>query len=189
MNLIEIDKDFNVIINPMLYTIKAFKAIIARDKTKHKTKALAEIAFIYFFANIKSDYMYIIDVDERIKEIRNDVDGLSSDWVPDDVVMEAIRVYKERSTTLLTTLYESSCKAASDVSKFLDKTDELLEERDDNGKPIYDISKITTALQKIPVIMRNLKQAHHELVREQQDAEGRSSGSKEFNMFEDGLEL
>ena len=189
MNLIEITSDYTLSINPMLYTIKAFKDIIDRDKSKNKTKALAEIAFVYFYTDIKSDYMYLIDSDKRIQEIKNDSIGLSKDWTPDAVVMQAVQVYKERSTTLLGTLYESSCQAASDVSRYLNRTDELLNERDANGKPTHDIGKITTSLQRIPVIMKNLKLAHQELVKEQKEVEGRTTGSREFNLFEDGLDI
>ena len=188
MNLFEFDKvSYNITFNPILLSIKAFKDLMDRDKKKDKSLAKAEIAFVYFFSDIKSDYMQITNEQERIEEIKTDSSGLPSDWQPDNKVMEAVRVYKERSSTILSSLYESSCRAASDVSNFLNRTEELLEERDNNGKPIHDISKITTALQRIPVIMKNLKLAHQELVKEQKETEGRSSGQREFNLYEDGL--
>ena len=189
MNLIELASDYNIVINPILYSIKAFKDLIDRDKKKDKSRAIAEISFIYFYCDIRSDYMYITDLDKRVSEIKNDLADLPKDWSPDDKVLNAVEVYKKRSTTILSALYESSCRAASDVSRYLDKTEELLEERDNNGKPIHDISKITTSLQRIPIIMKNLKLAHQELVKEQKEMEGRKTGERDFNLFEDGLEI
>ena len=187
MNLIEFDKEnYSVSYSPQLLTLKPFKKLIDRDKSKNKERAVKEISFIAFFADLRSDYMYIVDDDERTHELIKDLD-LPSTWKVDKEIQDAIDFYLERSTTVNSTIYQGACKAAIDVSKYLRTADILLQERDAHGKVVVDINKITGALEKVPKIMANLNAAHQELVKEQKITEGRSKGSRTFNMYEDGL--
>lgn len=187
MNLIEFDKGtYSVKYSPLLLTLEPFKKIIDRDKTKNKEIAIKEISFIAFFADIRSDYMYIVNDEERARELVNDLE-LPKNWKIDATIKQAIEFYTSRSTTVNSSIYKSACKAAIDISNYLNKTDALLSERDENGKVVTDISKITSALEKVPKIMANLNSAHTELIKEQKITEGRTKGSKTFNIFEDGL--
>ena len=187
MNLIEFDKgNYSVIYSPLLLTLSPFKKIIDRDKTKGKETAIKELSFIAFFADIRSDYMYIVSDEERAAELVKDLE-LPKDWKVDNTIKQAIEFYTSRSTTVNSSIYKSACKAAIDISNYLNKTDVLLDERDENGKVVTDISKITSALEKVPKIMANLNSAHTELIKEQKITEGRTKGSKTFNTLEDGL--
>lgn len=188
MNLIEFDKgNYSVTYSPLLLTLSPFKKIIDRDKTKGKEIAIKELSFIAFFADIRSDYMYIVSDEERAAELVKDLE-LPKDWKVDNIIKQAIEFYTSRSITVNSSIYKSACKAAIDISNYLNKTDVLLDERDENGKVVTDISKITSALEKVPKIMANLNSAHTELIKEQKITEGRTKGSKTFNMFEDGLD-
>ena len=105
----------------------------------------------------------------------------------DKDLQEAIDLYKERTTTVNSALYESACLAAFEISEYLKDTKNLLQERTDKGAAVTNINTITGALSKVPSIMRDLTAAHTELIKEQKLTEGRSKGSKEFAIFEDGL--
>ena len=61
---------YKVVIEPELLTLKPFKQIWTRDKTVNKDKALAEIAFIYFMTDPRSDYQYLVDDKERMEAIK-----------------------------------------------------------------------------------------------------------------------
>lgn len=186
MKLFDFDRNtYDVIINPEVLLLEPFAKVVKKNKSKEMAKK--ELAFIYFYSDYRSDYMYIVNEEERKKELKKDL-KLPDKWDIDPILEEAITFYKERSKTINTILYEDACKAAIDISSYLRKTNELLEERDENGKPIVDITKIVNALGKVPIIMKNLNIAHQELIKEQAITEGRSKGSKQFNMFEDGLE-
>jgi hypothetical protein len=65
----------------------------------------------------------------------------------------------------------------------------LLAERDAQGKVVTDIAKITASAQKVPKLMADLKAAHKEVVKEQEDLDNRKKGSRSMNMFEDGLDI
>jgi len=173
--------------SPQLLTIDIFKKIVNRDKSKDKDLAKKEISFVYFFSDIRSDYMYITNEFERKDEIVKDL-NLPKSWRMDNLITEAVEFYKKRSTTVNSALYESACISAIEISEYLKGTKRLLEERTDKGAAVTNINSITGALAKVPDIMRNLTAAHTELIKEQKITEGRTKGSKTFNMFEDGLD-
>ena len=173
-------------VNDIAWGYQPFKKILTRDKTKDKEYALNDMLFIYNFADIKSDYMTIANEDDRCKEVMKDL-SMKKGWKYDDVIKDAIKFYKERSQTIGEELYESSIIAAGAVSSHLRRSGQLLEERDDKGKPVHTIASITSALKQVPGIIKDLKTAYKEIIKEQKELEGKKKGSKEFGMFEDGL--
>ena len=46
-----------------------------------------ELGFIYFFCDVRSDYQYIVDPEDRMREIKLG-EGLPEDWEPDKLVKE-----------------------------------------------------------------------------------------------------
>lgn len=185
MNLFEV-KDWELTVKEEVYGLLPFKKLIDRDKTKDKQIALKELLFIYFYCDIKSDYNYLMSDKEKEKEIKKDI-GLPSKWKIDKDIENAIELYKEKSQTVIQKLYSQSLKSVSEIGNYLENTKELLEERDDRGKPVLDISKITTAVQRVPKLMSDLKAAYKEVVKEIEDTENKRKGSQSFNIFEDGL--
>lgn len=185
MKLFKVVK-FQLKVDPIAWGYKPFRVLLERDKTKEKEVAFNEMLYIYSFADLRSDFSYITDEIERTTEIVKTLD-LPKNWVPDQDIENAVAFYRERSRTVTGELYEAANKAASDISTYLKNTKELLAERDDKGKPVNTVSNITSALKQIPGIMKDLNTAYKELIKEQKDLEGRSKGSKEFNMYEDGL--
>jgi len=187
MELFQFDKNsYSVTFSPIVLNIEKFKKLITRDKSKDKEVSLKELSFIYFYSDIKSDYMYITNDGERSTEIIKDL-SLPKGWKIDSVMQDAINLYKEKSTTVNSALYSSACSAAFEISEYLKDTRQLLEERTEKGAAVTNINTITGALSKVPSIMRDLNAAHAELVKEQKITEGRTKGSKELNIFEDGM--
>lgn len=185
MNLIEFDKEnYSVKYSPQLLTLKPFKKLIDRDKSKGKEKAVKEISFIAFFTDLRSDYMYIINAKERERELIKDLE-LGAGWKVDTVVQEAIDFYKERSRTINSSMYEGAQIAANAVNDVCKNAKDHITSSED---PLAAAQKVTAILEKIPKAMANLNSAYTELIKEQKILEGRSKGSREFNMFEEGLE-
>lgn len=186
MRLVELNRaDYQVTFSPELLTIKVFNKIITRDKSKDKIKALKEISFIYHYVDIRSDYMNITNLEERLEVIKKDI-GLPDTWKIDKDLELAIEVYKERSKTIISYMYEGAITAASNVTDICKNSKDLIDNSED---PISAAQKIVAIIEKMPKAMANLNAAHIELIREQKITEGRTKGSKEFNLFEDGLEF
>lgn len=166
--------------------ILPFKKLLKRDKTKDKTRAHLEMQFIWHYTDVKSTYQYITDLEVRTEEIKKDI-GLPKTWKIDKDVQAAIDLYEERSSTIIEALYRQTLRSASAIGEYLGRTKELLEERDLKGSSVTDISKITTAVGRMPKLMYDLKAAYKEVVKEQEDNDSKKKGVKTFNTFEDGL--
>ena len=185
MKLFEM-KDFTLNVTVEAWGLLPFKTILKRDKGRNKEVAFKEMLFIYYYTDIRSDYVYIVEDKTREKEIIKDV-GLPEDWKIDSVMIEAIKFYNSMSLSPIAKLYKSSLKAADDISKYLEKSDVLLSERTDKGSVVTPLSTITASLKAVPGIMKDLKAAYKEVLAEQKELEGRTKGSRTMGLFEDGL--
>ena len=178
-------RDYVLTVEDNMWGLIPFKKILKRDKSRDKDRALKEMLFIYYYSDIKSDYL-IIDSKFRIEEIKKDI-GLPEDWKIDSVLQEAIDFYEERSLTVVGKLYKNALAAANDISEYLTKTKELLEERDDKGKPVTTLTTIVGGISKIKTVMQDLKAAEKELIKERIETEGKMKGKQSMGMFELGL--
>ncbi len=183
MKLFEI-KNWELVVSEEAWGLLPFKKILDRDKGKDKETAIKELLFIYFFCDIRSDYLAMKEVD-RIPEIKKDV-GLKDSWKIDSCIQEALDLYSKFQSPL-ETLYKQTLNATAAIGEYLDNSKALLSERDASGRPVNDISKITTAVKSVPKLMADLKAAYKEVVKEKEDLDNKKKGSKSFNTFEEGL--
>ena len=183
MKLFEI-KNWELVASEESWGLLPFKKILTRDKSKEKEIAMKEMMFIYFYCDIRSDYLAMKESD-RIEEIKKDV-GLSKSWKIDSALQEAIDTYSKFQSPL-ETLYKQTLNATAAIGEYLDNAKALLAERDASGRPVNDISKITTAVKSVPKLMSDLKAAYKEVVKEKEDLDNKKKGSRSFNTFEEGL--
>ena len=186
MQLFSFHKDsYEVDFSEQTLMMLPFKAVIAKDKTKTKELALKELTLVFFYADITSPYQAIIDLDDRLDEIKKDI-GLPKTWKIDKVLNEAIEFYRVRSKTIIHSLYDSAMIAASAINDVFKDAKNLINDSEDK---IAATQKVIAALEKVPKIMSNLRDAEKELLRQIEDNEGKKVGSKSKNIFEDGLEF
>jgi hypothetical protein len=181
-------KDGVLSVEDQCWGLSPFKKILKRDKTRNKDMSLKEMLFVYYYADIKSDYLIIPDLKERTKEIINDVE-LPNDWKIDNVMEEAIIFYENRSLTVIGKLYRDALTSVHEMSEYLKKTGELLNERTANGGTVTTLSMIAGTQEKLPKIMQNLKIAEKEVLKEKSELEGKMKGKQTFGMFEEGLNI
>ena len=84
---------YKITISEEALVLAPFKKIWDRDRSASKNRAISELGFIYFMADPRSDYQYIIDEESRKTSIKEG-EGLPSDWEPDNLVLEAMEFYK-----------------------------------------------------------------------------------------------
>lgn len=168
------------------WSLLPFKKLLDRDKSKEKEISLKEMAFIYHYSDIKSDYGIIADLELRKEEIKRDV-GLPEDWDIDSDVEVAIELYRNYSKTIITKLYEDAMVSANAIGSYLRNTDALLKERDANEKPVTTIQTIVGALNNVNKLIKELKILEKEIVKEEKIVEDRMKGSQVMSMFEEGL--
>lgn len=181
MKLFKYD-NFRIVISEEALILKPFKAIWDRDRSSGKNKALQELGFIYFFCDPRSDYMFISDEDIRMEKIIEQ-EGLSSNWKPDKVLDRAMELYKELTTTEASLLLQDTKSALEKLRLELRDID-IREEI--NGKRVYKINEITSAIRQIPQLLKELVEAERFIKRELEDnSKMRGQGAKKI--FEDGL--
>jgi len=145
MKLFEI-KDFQVIFSPEAIVLIPFKILWDRDKTKDKSVAISELAYVYFMSDYKSDYADIINEEARSTEILS-VLVLPKNWKPDEKILQAISFYKERSKGMIMHLYEAATILLDQIVQFARNVN--IDERDDKGKPIYNIKQINDVVKQL----------------------------------------
>lgn len=89
---------YKVVVSEEALSIKAFRELVKRDRSQNKDRAFMELSFIYFFADPRSDFAYLIDDESREEEIKIQ-QGFPADWYPDSKVLNAIKVYQELTVT------------------------------------------------------------------------------------------
>lgn len=171
---------YNLTFEPEILTLKVFKRLFTRDKTKDKSKFLQELGYIYFMLDPRSDYMYITDEDERSKAIIIG-EGLSDTWKVDSILQDAMDYYKSfRPTSAL--LLEDTRVAVDKLREALRSIN--ITETDDKGRPIYTLNTIVATIKQVPSLVKDLDDAERAISKEivQND---KIRGSVEKTMYED----
>ena len=179
-------KNWVLTVDEEVWGLSPFKKLLERDKSKDKEVANAEVLFIWYWTDVKSDYL-LMDETDRLVELKKDIPGLPKNWKKDKVVDEAIELYTKLSSTILQKLYRDAVKSAEEVGNYLRNTKALLHERDKMERPVTKVGDITKGLKDVKIIMKDLKAAEKELIKETESNEGKNKGAKSFALFEDGL--
>ena len=171
---------YKITISEEALALIPFKKIWTRDRSANKNRAISELGFIYFMADPRSDYQYIIDEESRKTSIKEG-EGLPSDWEPDNLVLEAMEFYK--------TFKPASALLLEDTRVAVDKLRTLLREIDlgavdDKGKPIYTLNTITATIKQIPNLVKDLNDAEAAITKEIAQS-NKVRGAQEKAMYED----
>lgn len=183
MNLFEIENNV-VIYSPQALMLEPFKKIWEDDKSEDKIQANLVMSYVYYMSDERSDFMHILNVDERMQAIKEalqlpeDFNGRSEELI------QAMKFYEKLSETTSTKLLQSTRLVLQKISEFLDNIN--LNERDErSNKPIHDIGKITGSVEKIPKLIRAINEIEKEVVKEK--ALKAQSGTKDISMFDLGM--
>ena len=169
----------DVIIHPAAFTLIPFKKITSQ---RNKTLALKELAFIFFYADYKSDFSDILNIEERESEIKTIVE-LPVKWVISEDVKAAIKFYKNRQQTPSMQLLEAALIFVQKLKAFY--TDVDLNERDERtGKLIHNISQLQKGASEIGDLTSLLEKLKESIAKEV-DSASRIRGGGEIGLFED----
>jgi len=174
-----------VTISEEAYLLKPFKAIWDRDKSKDKARALAEMGYIYFMEDFKSDFSDIVDEEAREAEVIGSVD-LPPSWKEDKVVRIAREFYRKRSEEVLPLLFLHDIKIAIDRMRTQFREVDFLA-TDNRGKLKYDIEKFARTIEKSVGLLEGLSKLENMVKKELQSKKDKV-GSKSKALFEDGID-
>lgn len=174
--------DYKITFDPETLTLKPFKVLYDRDKTKDKRNVIMEFAFLYFFCDPRSDFKYLTDEEERMEAVKK-AEGFPEDWKPDEDIINAIEFYNSFKT--------SSAILLEDTRIFIDKVRMWMKEcdftaTDDKGKPIYPLNTILSTIKQIPGVLKDLDNAEKSVNKETVTT-SKMRGSGEKTILEDGV--
>lgn len=165
------------------FLIKPIRDLYLKDKSKTKEKFLQQLSIVYFIADPRSSYNYILNEEDRLKEIIIQ-EGLPKNYKITKELQTAINEYKKHIVTTSSLLLEDTRIAVDKVRQFLRNVD--LESTDQNGKPIYTINNITSAIKQIPQLSKDLIEAEKTVAQEIEE-NGKVRGSNEKTLMDDGI--
>ena len=163
--------------------IKPIRRLYNADRSKKKEEFLGKMSVLYHYADPRSPYSYITDDTLRLQAIIEQ-EGLPKNYKLDKEMLALVELYKKLTMTTSLLLLEDTRAAVDKVREFL--RDINLNERNSNGMPIYSVSTVTTAIAKIPQLIKDLNEAEKIVVKELEEA-GRTRGAVEKKVFEDGF--
>lgn len=140
---------------PEILLVREFKALLDRDKTPTKERATKEFTYIFLAIDWKSPYNQYSE-QERHEEALSD-SGITEIEFNDPIFREACRKYRTLQDSNKSIKLLEAAKRAAD--QFIDYFDTIvdLNERDNNGKPIFSAEKVMKE-------MAQLHKVHEELV-------------------------
>jgi hypothetical protein len=181
MHMIEIE-NYEIRPTEELMLIKPLRDLCLKYKDD-ADKLLRYLSLIYHYCDPRSSYSYIIDDDDRLQEIIAQED-LGKNFKITKELQNCIDVYKKHIITTSYELLQRTKRAVDKLGLYLDKID--LDERDNNGKPIYTVSTIAQAVKQVPQLAKDLIEAERAVFKEISE-QGRARGSQEKSFMDDGI--
>lgn len=161
-------EDNKPIFNPEVRMFTPFRKIIERDKGskgdadgRKKSTATKELAFIYWFADPRSNYKESYqDERERTEKIKKLL-GLDDKWEIDSVIQEAVDFYTEEiKDDFDIGFLEDAIAAAEKTREYFRNVDYSISIK---GKPVYDGKTVMAMLEKTPNTIESLKNARKKI--------------------------
>lgn len=166
---------YEVKVAPEALTLRPFKKLWDRDKTKNKEKALMEMSFLYFYCDPRSDYQFIKDDEDRMDAVRKG-EGFPDGWKPDALLVSAIEFYNSFDSSAAA-LLRAAREGVTKVQKLL---------KDLNPDDTKSLKEYLAALKMIPEVASMLVDAEKALNDESEY--GEAKGSIEKTLLDDGLD-
>jgi len=152
--MFEMDEQGELSISPQILMIKEFAELAKKRGKKGKARLNAELSAIWFFVDMRSPYMRM-DEEERWSYIKEDVLYMFVDWEVDQHINACIDKYREMSRTRSMDTLESAWKAQTELDNFLGNVN--LNERDNNGKPVFNAKQIMDMINSLPKTVKSLQ--------------------------------
>lgn len=136
---------------PEIFLVREFKVLLERDKER----AFKELTYIFLALDYKSIYSQYTEY-ERHEEALSD-SGITEDMFNDPLFREACRKYRSLQDSNKSIKLLNAARNAAD--QFVDYFETIIDlnERDQNGKPVFSAEKVMKE-------MAQLSKVHEQLV-------------------------
>lgn len=175
MKLIRIE-NYEIKIADEALLVKPFRKLWNQDRTAGKEQFYKQMALLFYVYNPVSNYSYIIDEKERMKEVMAQ-EGLT-DFKPSPDFKAAVEIYKKLTITTSTELLEDTRMNIYKLRQALNSVDYTnLDEKD----KVAVINTMTAAMSKMPKLIEELAKVEKAVAKELEE-QGKARGTQELTI-------
>ena len=162
--------------------VKPFRKLWNQDRSQKKEQFYKQMSVLYFVYSPASNYSYIIDEKERLKEVIEQ-EGID-DFRPSSDFKEAVDIYKRLNKTASSELLADTRLIIEKMRQALKSIDfDTLEEKDIPGV----VNTIATVISKMPKLIEDLSKAEKAVTKELEE-QGKARGTQELTIGDMGLD-
>ena len=156
--------------------VKPIRRLYNQDRSERKERFFQQMSVLYFLHDPSSNYSYIINEKDRLKEILTQ-EGIH-DFKPSAEFKEAVEIYKKLTRT-------ASSELLADVKLTIDKVRQALNSVDftslDEKDKVSALNTVTTVIAKIPKLVKDLSEAEKAVAKELEE-QNNARGSQELSI-------
>lgn len=169
MKLVDFD-NYEISVQPEIILLKPFKRVFNQDRTPKKSHFYEFLTIVYFVYDPRSDFSYIVDEEERLKEVCK-ANGFELPKFTKEQ-KEAIELYKKMTQTASGLLLEDVKITIDNLRKMLKSIKyDALDEKD-KINAIKNIATVTGMLPKLAKDLSDAEKAVNQEIKEQGRARG-----------------
>lgn len=177
MKLIALE-DYQIKISDEALLVKPFRKLWHQDRSMGKEQFYKQMSVLYFVYSPSSDYSYILDEKDRLKEVLAQ-EGIT-EWKPSADFKAAVEVYKKLTKTASSELLE-------DTRLIIEKMREALKTINFDDLDVKDVPNavktVAATVSLIPKLIRDLSEAEKAVAKELEE-QGSARGSQELTVFD-----
>ena len=181
MRLIKIE-NYELKVADEALLVKPFRKLWNQDRSKGKEQFYKQMSVLFFTYSPSSNYSYIIDEKDRMKEVLLQ-EGIS-DFKPSADFKEAVEVYKKLVKT-------SSSELLEDTRLIIEKMRQSLKgikfDNLDEKDKVNAVKTVATVVGMIPKLVRDLTEAEKAVAKEMEE-QNNARGSQELTIFDNDID-
>lgn len=158
--------------------VKPIRKLFHQDRSGKKEQFYRQMSVLYFTYDPSSNYSYIVDERERMREVLAQ-EGIT-DFKPSADFKEAVKAYKKLTRTPSTELLADVRVTIDKMRQALNSVNfDNLEEKD----KVSAINTVASVVSKIPALVKNLADAEKAVTKELEETSN-ARGSQELTVFD-----
>ena len=181
MKLIKFE-DYQIKVADEALLVRPIRRLFNMDRTQGKEHFYKQMSVLYFVYSPSSNYAYINDEKERLKEVMRQ-EGIN-EFKNTAEFKEAVEVYKKLVKT-------ASSELLADTRLIIEKMRQALKSVDfanlDDKDSVNAIKTVATVVGMIPKLVKDLAEAEKAVAKELEE-QGNTRGSQELTILDDDMD-
>lgn len=154
---------------------KDVRLLYSRDKTKDKSRYVAECIVIYYLGDPKSPARQSGLNEAESLKLAIEQAGLPKDYIPDALVLNLIKRYYEQNITEAGKVVENMMQTIHNINLYVSRANDILNEKLNSTLSLEELNAISPVLDTfkkqaadIPSLLKKLEEAKQNLMHEKE---------------------